>query len=262
MKIHPDIKHKLDYFIDNKQVPHILFYGHSGSGKRHILKYMLDKIYTNVLDFKTYVMYIDCAFGKGIKYIRDEVKFFAKTNVNHNNGVVFKSIVLLNADKLTMDAQSALRRCIEQFSNYTRFFIIVNNYETLLKPILSRFCNIYIPLPIINNVQQSLHTYNQMSFNDLHGDCLKKRTKWLKQSIRRNRTYTHLSDLIKFVNVLYQRGYSGVDILHYIRHTLKHKQLIIYLENIKRDFRNEQIFMLYMLILVYVRPMCVLENIL
>ena len=61
-----------------------------------------------------------------------------------------KSIILFNAGNLTTDAQSALRRCIEQFSHTTRFFIIVENTDLLLKPILSRFCNIYIPHPIIN----------------------------------------------------------------------------------------------------------------
>ena len=57
-------------------------------------------------------------------------------------GIFFKSIVLFNADKLTIDAQSALRRCIEQFSHTTRFFIVVEEQSKLLKPIVSRFCNI------------------------------------------------------------------------------------------------------------------------
>ena len=48
---------------------------------------------------------------------------------------------LKHADKLTIDAQSALRRCIELFSHTTRFFIIVEDKNKLLKPIISRFCN-------------------------------------------------------------------------------------------------------------------------
>ena len=67
-------------------------------------------------------MYVNCAHGKGIKFIREELKFFAKTNINLKEGEIFKSIVLLNADKLTIDAQSALRRCIELFNHTTRFF--------------------------------------------------------------------------------------------------------------------------------------------
>ena len=71
-------------------------------------------------------MYINCAHGKGIRFIRDELKFFAKTNIQHKNGNIFKSVILFNADKLTTDAQSALRRCIEQFSHTTRFFIVID----------------------------------------------------------------------------------------------------------------------------------------
>ena len=42
----------------------------------------------------------------------------------------------MNADKLTIDAQSALRRLIELFSHTTRFFIIIEDKYKLLKPIL------------------------------------------------------------------------------------------------------------------------------
>ena len=90
-------------------------------------------------------MTVNCSHGKGIKFIREELKFFAKTNIQTNSGVLFKTIVLINAHHLTIDAQSALRRCIELFSYNTRFFIILENKHKLLKPILSRFCEIYVP---------------------------------------------------------------------------------------------------------------------
>ena len=70
-------------------------------------------------------MYVDCGHARGIKFIREELKFFAKTNI-HTSGDT-KSVILLNADKLTIDAQSALRRCIELFSKTTRFFIIIED---------------------------------------------------------------------------------------------------------------------------------------
>ena len=85
--------------------------------------------------------------GKGIKFIREELKFFAKSHINFKDGNLFKSIILSNADKLTIDAQSALRRCIELFSHTTRFFIIVEDKYKLLKPILSRFAEIYVSYP-------------------------------------------------------------------------------------------------------------------
>ena len=103
-------------------------------------------------------MFVNCAHGKGIKFIREELKFFAKTNVHFKSGIWFKIIVLINADYLTVDAQSALRRCIEQFSNNTRFFIVIENKNKLLTPVVSRFCEIYIPLVIENGNPVNLHT--------------------------------------------------------------------------------------------------------
>ena len=67
-------------------------------------------------------MYVNCAHIKGIKFIRNELKFLRKQIFKKMITFLFKSIILFNADKLTVDAQSALRRCIEQFSNSTRFF--------------------------------------------------------------------------------------------------------------------------------------------
>ena len=158
---HPEIKDKLNFFLETGKIPNIIFHGSSGSGKRTIVNNFISDIYQHNKELiKNYVMYVNCAHGKGIKFVRDELKFFAKTHINSNGGDIFKSIVLLNADKLTIDAQSALRRCIELFSRSTRFFIIVEDKYKLLKPILSRFCEIYVPEPIINNCVTNLHTYN------------------------------------------------------------------------------------------------------
>ena len=94
-------------------------------------------------------MHVDCAQGKGIKFVREELKFFAKSHINITKTNIFKTIVMANADKLTIDAQSALRRCIEVYNHTTRFFIVIEDKYKLLKPILSRFCEIFIPAPII-----------------------------------------------------------------------------------------------------------------
>ena len=187
LDIHAPIKQRLKYFIDNKKIPHIIFYGKSGSGKRNILEYFIREIYNNdIQKIKQYIMNVNCAHNKGIRFFRDELKFFAKTNIQNKSGDFFKSIILLNADKLTTDAQSALRRCIEKFSHTTRFFIIVENKDKLLKPILSRFCDIYIPLPLIHNQRQSLHDYNLEVFKNNSFDT--KREKWLIKNIN----YLHI----------------------------------------------------------------------
>jgi DNA polymerase III delta prime subunit len=143
---HRHVYEKLDYFLQSKKIPNIIFHGLPGTGKNRIMAYFLLKIYDNdIVKVKSNTMMVNCSHGKGIKFIRDELKFFAKTNIESNFNTLFKSIVLLNADSLTIDAQSALRRCIELFSKKTRFFIIIENKHKLLNPIISRFCDIYIP---------------------------------------------------------------------------------------------------------------------
>ena len=143
---------KLKSFQENQKIPHILFHGGTtGYEKEHIVSTFINSIYRcDRKQLKNNVLVVNCS-GKGIKFIRDEIKTFAKMHLSTTSrgtepGVQgFKTVVLLNADFLTEDAQSALRRSIELFSSNTRFFMIVENKYKLLKPILSRFCEIYIP---------------------------------------------------------------------------------------------------------------------
>ena len=92
---HPDIKEKLNFFLNSKDIPNIIFYGKSGSGKRTIVHRFINEIYENNKDLlKNYVMYVNCAHGKGIKFIRDELKFFSKTHVNIESSNNFKTVIL------------------------------------------------------------------------------------------------------------------------------------------------------------------------
>ena len=265
MNIHENIKVKLDYFIKENKIPHIVFHGPSGSGKRGILEYLINKIYIQKENIKQYVMYINCAHGKGIRFIRDELKFFAKTNIQSKNGSIFKSIVLFNADKLTTDAQSALRRCIEQFSHTTRFFIVIDEYRKLLKPIISRFCNIQVSLPKINNKKISLHEYNKRSIIDIFKKNTKKNENWLDKNLEKISKYD-VKDIMDFSEKIYQKGYSALDIMNYIKKskkndgTLKYK-LLIFFDKARIEFRNEKLLIFYILSAFLMRSKCNLENI-
>ena len=107
-----DAKEKLQYFFDKGQTPNLIIHGDVGGGKMTLVRWFIGLLYQNHKSHMAdYVMYVNCAFAKGIKFIRENLKSFAKTNINLSN--MFKIIVLNNADQLTCDAQSALRRCIE-----------------------------------------------------------------------------------------------------------------------------------------------------
>ena len=271
LKIHESIKEKLEYFYSMHKIPNIIFHGPSGSGKRTIVHEFIHKIYNNDKDkIKSFVMYVNCAHGKGIKFIREELKFFAKTHINSNGGDIFKSIILLNADKLTMDAQSALRRCIELFSHNTRFFIIIEDKYSMLKPILSRFCEIYVPEPIINGQVVNLYKYNlNETFN--MKSINSRRIEWLKKELNKcSDNLTTLQDIILLCTKLYEKGYSGLDILHLLENhkflenkiTIeKRYELLLTFNRVRKEFRNEKILMLFILNFVFLSSELSLENI-
>ena len=264
IEIHKDIKEKLEFFISNKKIPNIIFHGPSGSGKRTIVHEFINTIYDNKKDkMKSYVLIVNCAHGKGIKFIREEVKFFAKTHINYHGGNNFKSIILLNADKLTIDAQSALRRCIEQCSHNTRFFIIVEDKYKLLKPIISRFCEIYIGEPIIDNKIFNLHQHNLAETYNFQAEKRKKNLSLQKLLSNKNDiTYNKIEELsIK----LYEKGYSGIDLMNYIEKSKmneeKKYQLLICFNRIRKEFRNEKMLILFILNFYFLRSDYNLENI-
>lgn len=245
--LHGDIVSKLDDFLLSGKVPNLLFHGSSGSGKRTIVNNFINKIYNNEkIKIKRNVMNVNCSHGKGIKFIREELKFFAKSNLQSENGVNFKTIVLLNADSLTTDAQSALRRCIESFSYNTRFFIIVENKHKLLVPILSRFCEIYVPEQLENNNLINLHDkFLKTNYNvETYSSCKEYIDLKMKDIDLDNFTQ---SEIIDFINDFYEKGISCVDLTNWICSrnftNLLKSSIMLYYEKIKLDYRSEQLLM-------------------
>ena len=253
------------------KIPNIIFHGPTGSGKRTIVNDFIHNIYDNDREkIKSLVMYVNCAHGKGIKFIRDDLKFFAKTHINSKGGDIFKSIVLLNADKLTMDAQSALRRCIELFSHNTRFFIIVEDKYNLLKPILSRFCEIYVPEPTYDGKIINLYKYNLNAIFNMK-EVKITRQEWLKKELTKTVHKDMTFDkLIVVCTKLYEKGYSGMDILHLLENTNflqneisieKRYELLVLFNRVRKEFRNEKLLLLFILNFTFLSSELCLENI-
>ena len=250
---HNDIRLKLDGFVKKKTIPNIIFYGPSGSGKRTLIQYFISSIYNNNdLAIKSYVLYVNCAHAKGIKYVREDIKFFAKSNINVEGNTNVKIIIMFNADKLTTDAQSALRRCIEIFSNTTRFLMVVEDKQLMLKPILSRFCEIFVKHPTIENKVVNLHIYNIMlSYPDTKKNMLVSLKKIITPLIKMNDKELY-NKLIPTTDIIYEKGYCGNDIIEYIKTTpiineLSKYTMLLHFNNTKNNFRNEKLFILSLL---------------
>jgi hypothetical protein len=196
------------------------------------------------------------------------------------DGERFKTIVLLNADKLTIDAQSALRRCIELFCHSTRFFIVVDDKNKLLKPILSRFCDIYIPDD--NADTANLHQYNLervLGFGLFNRARITKLSAILKGALV---MATDLSDLpaavdpktyantMRLAEDLYEKGYCALDVIKILEmepdtdneeNNLKKYEILIAFSRVKKEFRNEKLLMLFILYFMQFRSELDLKNI-
>jgi DNA polymerase III delta prime subunit len=265
LESHSKIKNKLNHFIEIKKIPNIIFYGPQGSGKKTIVENFLNMIYKDTVTKSKYILYANCGNHTGIKFIRDELKFFSKSNINNKSGMQFKSVVLLNADKLTNDAQSALRRCIEVNSHHTRFFIIVENCEMLLKPIISRFCSIYVPLPKIGNSKIDFYNYKiDKIFNN--SKCLQNKKLWLQKRLN-NLKDIDVQECKKISNELYQKGYNFKYLFNYLENSKNYDEIIkykllTYFDKIRLEFRNEELFIFNFLYFIFMRPNEELENVL
>jgi len=270
LNIHNSINEKLDYFREIHKIPNIIFHGPSGSGKRSIVNDFIYKIYNYNRDkIKSFVMYVNCSHGKGIKFIREDLKFFAKTHINSNSGNIFKSVILLNADKLTMDAQSALRRCIELFSHNTRFFIVAEDKYILMKPILSRFCEIYVPEPVVNGEIINLYKYNLNEVFNMKELKVQRNIALMKELMKINKNIK-LHDLMQICSKLYEKGYSALDIISVLENPsffksiiteAKRYELLICFNRVRSEFRNEKLLILFILNFLFLSSELCLENI-
>ena len=241
--LHQSIQEKLDNFYIHRRIPNLLFHGNSGSGKRTLVNNYIFRIYGGDKEkLKNNVMIVNCAHGKGIKFIRDELKLFAKSNLKGTQGISFKTIVLFNADNLTMDAQSALRRCIELFSHNTRFFIVVENKERLLNPILSRFCEIYVPDFV--DEEGKVKNLHKLHLEKIYGEPVSFFS-WFEERIhleKPNKEWVQLSEQC------HEEAISTLDFLHWVKHTscledLEKDELILYFYKHKSEFRCEKLFL-------------------
>lgn len=136
---HTEQVDRLRTWITDESVPHLLLHGPAGTGKTaSVVAFARDKYGDG---WRGNLIEMNASDERGIDVVRDQIKARAQEAPSGDYG--FKIIYLDEADNLTKDAQAALRRVMEEYSDRTRFFLSCNYPNKLIDPIQSR-CT---PLP-------------------------------------------------------------------------------------------------------------------
>ena len=121
------------------EIPHLLFAGPAGVGKTTTALCIARELLGE--DWERNTLELNASDERGIKMVRERVKEFAavmKLATDTKDDVSFRIIILDEADEMTSEAQTALRRIIEDSSKTTRFIIICNYLSQIIEPIQSR----------------------------------------------------------------------------------------------------------------------------
>ncbi|KAL4897689.1 P-loop containing nucleoside triphosphate hydrolase protein [Aspergillus ambiguus] len=134
--------------LQASNLPHMLFYGPPGTGKTSTILALAKSLFGPSL-YRSRILELNASDERGIGIVREKIKNFARAQLTHSTGMSeeylsqypcppFKIIILDEADSMTQDAQSALRRTMEQYSRITRFCLVCNYVTRIIDPLASR----------------------------------------------------------------------------------------------------------------------------
>lgn len=135
---HHEIIKRLKNYVEKKSMPHLLFSGSPGVGKTTAALCLAQDLYGET--WRENFLELNSSDERGIDVIRTKVKDFARTKPIGD--APFKVIFLDESDALTSDAQNALRRTMEKYSDICRFILSCNYPSKIIPPIQSR-CAIF-----------------------------------------------------------------------------------------------------------------------
>lgn len=128
------IVERLSAYVKTRSMPHMLFAGPAGSGKTTCAIALARELYGE--NWRDNLIELNASDERGIDIVRGKVKDFARAASIGTSD--FKIIFLDEADALTSDAQAALRRTMERYTQTCRFILSCNYSSKIIEPIQSR----------------------------------------------------------------------------------------------------------------------------
>jgi len=129
-----EIVERLKSFVKSKNVPHCIFAGPPGTGKTTAALCLARDLYGDV--YREHLMELNASDERGINVVRETVKTFARAR--SIGEIPFKIMILDESDNMTADAQQALRRTMERYTETCRFILCANYSGKIIEPIQSR----------------------------------------------------------------------------------------------------------------------------
>ena len=185
---HVDILNTLNNLINNNKLPHLIFYGPPGTGKTTTILACAKKIYGE--NYKSIILELNGSDERGISVVREHIKEFSNTQIMlsqiMNIKCKYKLVILDEADSMTIDAQFALRRVIENCSNNTRFCIICNYLTKIIPGIQSRCAVLkFSPIHIDDHYKYVNNIINLEKIN-ITDDCINNIIKIAEGDMRKS----------------------------------------------------------------------------
>jgi DNA polymerase III delta prime subunit len=228
----------------------ILFIGDIGSGKTALLNALIREYYSTYTskEYEDNILHINSLKEQGINYYRNDVKTFCQTCSSIKNKK--KIVILDDLDLINEQSQQVFRNCIDKYSHNVHFISSCSNIQKVIESLQSRFTIIKIkPLQrenlykIMNKIKKNenivINPDAEEFILNLCNNTAKilinymEKFKLLNQTITlelANKVCTNisfvtfeqynkylkdkkLSDAVKLLYDIYDKGYSVMDIL-------------------------------------------------
>lgn len=151
------LKERITNFLDENDIPHLLFFGRAGTGKTTLAKLIASNMECDY-------MIINASDENNVETVRNKIRGFASTV-----GFKDKKVMILDeADYLTPNAQSILRNLMETFSKHCRFILTCNYVEKIIDPIQSRCQSFEVVPPSKKEI--AIHTSNILKMEEIEFD--------------------------------------------------------------------------------------------
>ena len=234
LTFHPNQTKLLISLSENSEFPHLIFYGPDGAGKKTRVHCFLSKVYGEGI-YKMNTINKELKLkSKNISYMVTSSNYhleFCPSDVGNNDKFIishviketssfsqldaetqknFKVIVLLEADKMTKEAQSALRRTMEKYSENCRIIMIVNDLSSIIDPIRSRCFALRIPSPNKDEINQILKSIKNSEKLDISDKDLESITEKYGKNVRECITCLQMTSLGNYNKRVYEPEYNNI----------------------------------------------------